>query len=83
MQDDEAVRLRLGEELRERQRFAGVRLDADLELAWAALERAHARRIVCDLGARDELAHVVKGPAVVRRLAPVRERRPRQVRRLH
>ncbi len=36
-------------------------------------QRRHARRVIGDLGARDQLAHMVKRPAVVRRGAPVGE----------
>ena len=74
MQDDEAIGLRLGEELRSRERLAAVRLDADCELARPRRKLAHAALIVRYLGAGDELAHIMERPAVVRGLAPVRER---------
>jgi hypothetical protein len=83
MQDDKAVGLRLGEELRQRERLARVRLDPYVEAASAKLELAHAAPVVRDVGARNELAHVVEGPAVVRRLPPVRERGTLSELRLH
>src|SRR5205085_680108 len=55
VQDDEAVGLRLGKELRERQCLAAVRLDANLELARPRRELALAGREVIVLEAEDAI----------------------------
>jgi hypothetical protein len=44
------------------------------ERGLCARQRAHARRIVRDVGRRDELAHVVECPAVAGRGAPIGKR---------
>ena len=74
MQNHQRIGLRLRQEFGKRERLAAVRLDPHRHFPIERREFSDPPRIIRDVGAGDELAHMLKRPAIERRTAPVGER---------
>jgi hypothetical protein len=72
--DGEAVGIGLLQEALQGERFARIRVDAQpAEVRRLRREGANAARVAGNVRRRQDFAHMVKRPAVVRRCAPVRQ----------